>query len=247
MSNIDFKISRVYYSFKELVSTNDFALQLLSQEKVREGTCIIAEHQTGGRGQYGRKWEGKAGKNLYMTVILKPSFLGLENAFLIHCLASVALCKCLENNIQLVPKIKWPNDLLVNKKKLAGILIQNVVKKNTIEHTVIGIGLNINQKSFGGIPNATSLTLITKHSYSPTILAEHLLGDIEKAYALMRYDQKGLMDLYNERLDRSFQYGITNQTGQYHIEHVLLTGQALMRTTDGVQKLRVALNQIKTK
>jgi BirA family biotin operon repressor/biotin-[acetyl-CoA-carboxylase] ligase len=170
-------------------STNVHASRLLQSNEVNEGTVILADHQTMGKGQAGTCWISEAGSNLLFSLILRPNFLLAEQQFF--------LSMCVSNAIVgfLIPfhaavKIKWPNDILMNRKKVAGILIENTVLQKKLHSSVVGIGLNVNQKEFpASIPDATSLSIITGRQYD---LSESL-GDLLNSLSLhlnKLYDQR---------------------------------------------------------
>jgi len=128
-----------------------------------EGTVISASYQYEGRGQIGRFWESKEGKNITCSTILYPSFLEAQNQFFLNMAVSLAvydlICSYLPGPSFLV-RVKWPNDIYVDDRKIAGILIQNVLKGKSISSSVVGIGINVNQIHFSeDIPNPTSLRL----------------------------------------------------------------------------------------
>ena len=137
-------------------STNSYALELKSTAVFKEGLVVTADFQTGGKGQRGKEWESNRGENLLLSAVI-ASNISIDNQFDLNILSSLAIMDCLKS-YDIDSQIKWPNDILVNKCKIAGILIQNLISKNRITHTVIGIGLNINQIEFTKFyPSATSV------------------------------------------------------------------------------------------
>ena len=139
----------------ECLSTNDFLTQLLLKNKIKEGSMVRADFQTKGKGQRSNSWESQRGKNLLFSFVLFPE-IKLSDQFLLHIITSLSIYNVLKkiglNNI----KIKWPNDIYINKKKICGILIESQIFKKKIKRSVIGVGININQHHFGDI-NATSV------------------------------------------------------------------------------------------
>jgi BirA family transcriptional regulator, biotin operon repressor / biotin---[acetyl-CoA-carboxylase] ligase len=150
----------------EVNSTNNYANHLILSEAAEEGTVVLAHYQKKGRGQVGNHWESEAEKNLLCSVILYPQFLMAEHQFFISKVVSLALFDFLKNETDDVA-IKWPNDLYVGRKKIAGILIENAVKGKYLLHSVAGIGLNLNQEKFlSDAPNPVSLKQITGKMYN---------------------------------------------------------------------------------
>ena len=139
-------------------STNEYALSLKETPAFMEGLVVTANYQSGGNGQRGKTWESIANENLLLSVVIEPN-ININQQSEISKIVALSVCDLLIY-LGLNPKIKWPNDILVAKKKIAGILIQNQLKGNKITYTVIGVGLNINQVSFKEyLPIATSLQL----------------------------------------------------------------------------------------
>ncbi len=142
-------IAKEIIKFHEIDSTNNYALQLLQNPKeVTDGTVILADYQTNGRGLQENKWNSQAKKNLLFSIILFPKNVEAHRQFFLSQFASVSIVNYLrKKNIKAV--IKWPNDILVEDKKIAGILIENTIQGIFLKNAVIGIGMNINQNVFG--------------------------------------------------------------------------------------------------
>ncbi len=174
-----FKSKLVHY-LPSCHSTNEIAANLL-KKGFEEGSVIITDNQTDGLGQRGNVWKTEPYKNLTFSLILKPDFLPIAEQFLLTQVISISLVQVIQSYVSAIVKIKWPNDIYVGNKKIAGILIQNVVKGKGIEHSVIGIGLNVNQVDFG-ITNATSLFKITSSQVELRLIFEELLEAISKNY-----------------------------------------------------------------
>ncbi len=107
-----------------------------------EGTLVIAEEQSAGRGRFGRSWVSPAGKNLYVTLILRPAAASAMRRLSI--VAPLAVCKSLEDEAGLAPRIKWPNDVLLSGRKVAGVLIENELSGASPRYSLVGIGINVN-------------------------------------------------------------------------------------------------------
>jgi BirA family biotin operon repressor/biotin-[acetyl-CoA-carboxylase] ligase len=154
---MNFKLIR----YNQLDSTNAEAIRLYQENKAIEGTVIIADGQTGGKGYGSNKWESEQGKNLTFSILLKPYFLEPSEQFIITQLISLSIQENLESILRKKSvTIKWPNDIYVGDKKIAGILIQNFIKGNAIDMSVIGVGINASQKKFiSDAPNPTSIII----------------------------------------------------------------------------------------
>jgi BirA family transcriptional regulator, biotin operon repressor / biotin---[acetyl-CoA-carboxylase] ligase len=185
-------------------STNDYAKDLLRNERPAEGTIVFAHDQLIGRGQAGNSWSAEKGKNLTLSIILYPKFLEAEKQFFLNMAVSLGGKDFCETVLDEEIKIKWPNDIYNRDNKLAGILIENTINSNKLASSVIGIGININQKEFGKkIPNATSFSLISGHEYQLQSLIEQLASFIEKYYLQLRQMHFNFLDkAYMEALYR---------------------------------------------
>jgi len=131
-----------YFYYREIDSTNNRA-RALASEGYPEGTVVVAEMQTAGRGRRGRSWYSPVHQGIYVSVILRP-VLPLKEISRVTLLTAVAVAETLEAELQLAPHIKWPNDILINNRKIAGILSEAVTDTDGIEYIVVGIGININ-------------------------------------------------------------------------------------------------------
>jgi len=183
-------------------STNDYAAQLLSDGQPAEGTLIITPEQTAGKGQRGNKWEAEAGKNLTFSLILKPGFLSLSDQFYLNMISSLAVRDTAAEFLQTSLKVKWPNDIYLNDKKIAGILIQNSIQKNSLSATIIGIGLNVNQTVFSD-KKAFSLQNYSGKEHPVEHVLEVLLEKLEANYLQLRAGKReALAERYKNHLFR---------------------------------------------
>ncbi len=156
--------------YNKIDSTNLQAHREL--ENAPDGTVWVADFQTAGRGQRGNSWESTEGVNLLFTVLLRPDFLPVADQFTISQITALAIVKYLEGK-GLQPKIKWPNDIYINDKKICGILIEHTLCGANLSASILGIGININQTLFeSDAPNPTSLLLELKQRNSILPLQE---------------------------------------------------------------------------
>ena len=156
-------------------STNDYTLSLKDSLVFNEGLVVTASYQSGGNGQRGKAWESNANENLLLSVVIEPK-LKLEEQSLISRIVALSVYDLLKS-IGIETEIKWPNDILVAKQKIAGILIQNKAQGNFITHSVIGLGFNVNQLLFKAYsPKATSLRLQLNKEYEILEIQEQFLS-----------------------------------------------------------------------
>lgn len=166
-------------------STNSEAQQLLIKNKATEGCTVLTSEQTRGRGQRGNTWEAEPGKNITLSVILSPVFLPVRQQFYLNMAVSLAVLDLLHEYGATGAQVKWPNDLYFKDKKVGGILIENTINSYSLQHSIVGIGLNINQLNFG-IGTATSLAAITGISINLVQVTARLLELLEKRYLELR-------------------------------------------------------------
>jgi BirA family biotin operon repressor/biotin-[acetyl-CoA-carboxylase] ligase len=182
-------------------STNDLMAQMSAKNQLHEGAIIITKHQTKGKGQRGNQWDSPEGKNLTFSILLKPNFLKPSQQFELNRMTTLALLDVAKNlSSDAKVFVKWPNDLILNKKKVAGILIENSINQNSISESIVGIGLNVNQTE-DILPTATSLA----HQFGKEFDLESLLLDIvqrlEHYYLILRSgDFRFIHELYESKL-----------------------------------------------
>lgn len=153
------------FRYKSLDSTNTKLKELLEQKNLPEFSAVITTNQTAGRGQIGNIWESEENKNLTFSILLYPHFLNVQKQFRLSQMVTTAISDALKNYIPEI-KIKWPNDIYVGEKKLAGILIENTLSGSTITSTIIGVGLNVNQEVFlSSAPNPVSMRMLTGRDF----------------------------------------------------------------------------------
>ena len=163
-------------------STNAYALEQLSSTDVLEGTVVATHDQKAGKGQMGNNWEAEAGKNLTFSVILKPTWLAVEQQFYLSMAVALALQTTLSEYLKKeIVTIKWPNDIYVGNYKICGVLIQNNILGKNLKHSVVGIGLNINQKLFKNL-RATSLSKIIGNDFQLDDVLSVVLKNLEIEY-----------------------------------------------------------------
>lgn len=188
----------------ECHSTNSLVSELASQSIVSEGTVVITSHQTAGRGQRGNRWETAGGLNLTFSVLFRPTFLSIKDQFYLTIVTSLAIADLLKGHHVPAVKIKWPNDVLVDRRKCCGILIENTIQKENLQQSIVGIGLNVNQENFT-VPAATSLSIAQGQHFDLNKVLNELLENLEKRYLQLRAGK--LADLKSEYLANLFGLG----------------------------------------
>lgn len=175
----------------EVESTNSYAKQLIENGSMHEGDVISTRYQRNGKGQGSNSWESEHGSNLLISIILEPNMIPASQQFVLTQLISLAVVDLIKGYVfDEEVKIKWPNDIYVNNKKIAGLLFQNFVKGNEIEYSIVGIGINVNQKKYySEAPNPISIFHFSDESTDLNLLQDKLLEDIGKNYENYKLNQ----------------------------------------------------------
>jgi len=185
--------------FTALDSTNHYAAALLGENLPHDGTLIVAQEQTSGRGLERNVWESEPGKNLTFSLIKYPHFLMPELQFYLNIVTCLAIFELVNDAL---PKkrvfIKWPNDIYIDHKKISGILINNQISGSTLQSSIIGVGININQMQFySDAPNPVSLRQLTGIEYDLDICLQQFISAFEKYYNILENNElNSLLDLY---------------------------------------------------
>ena len=199
-------VGQVFVHLPSVGSTNAYALDLLSKSKPAEGTVISAFEQTAGRGQIGSGWESEPGKNISLSIVFYPTFLPARHQFQLNQAISLAAHDLVAAFFGETAKIKWPNDLYVGSKKIAGILIQNSVSGSHLNATVVGIGLNVNQAVFNSNPpNPTSFLLETGSAYDLETLIVQLMQFVESRYLQLKSGK--IANMHEDYLAALYRFG----------------------------------------
>lgn len=177
--------------FQETGSTSDI-LEKLAREGIREGLVIFAEAQTRGRGRLGRAWVSPPGRGLWFSVLLRPP-LRPQAATRLTIAAATAIARAFRREIPLRPEIKWPNDLMIHGRKVAGVLTELSGELDSVRHVILGIGINANLDG-GDLPHelhhsATSLKMELGRPVDRAALAAAILQEIDAAYACVGDDR----------------------------------------------------------
>jgi len=185
---------------EQTTSTNWYLLQLSNERNLAEGTVLITGHQTQGRGQGSKSWESEPGANLTFSIILYPLSINASQQFILSKAVSLAVRDFVSQYVPNV-SVKWPNDVYVGDKKIAGILIENFVIGDCLTKTIAGIGLNINQKFFlSDAPNPVSLYQLTGKIFVLEDCLQLLHEHIAIRYRMITEDAEKLNSDYLQHL-----------------------------------------------
>ena len=189
--NTKFLGNRIYY-FDTIDTTQNFAMKIAS-EKNEDGSVVISKKQTGGRGRMKRKWKSPVG-GIWMSIIINPKF-DVTYTTLVPIATSLALCIAIEKILKINTKLKWPNDITLKKKKVAGVLINVSMTSNQIENMVLGIGINFKinpnelENSIKKTPNFYGVGTLVKKNQSMTPLIKQFLYELENVLQLINSGQ----------------------------------------------------------
>jgi BirA family biotin operon repressor/biotin-[acetyl-CoA-carboxylase] ligase len=211
-------------------STNSWLSRLQRQGKGHIPVVLTSDYQSGGRGRGPNGWDSEEGRNLLMSVLLFPAFLSAPEQFRLARMVSLAICEML-GGLGLSPLIKWPNDILAGQGKIAGILIENSIIGNSLSHTIIGMGINLNQEKFPEFPlPATSLVREGRPPADREAAAKQLEGILLGYYSRLEQGE-GFEKAYLNRL-----YGL-NRPLRFRTGDRIFEG--IIRGTDDRGELRV--------
>ena len=215
-------------------STNLHASDLLSGKQITGTTVILTDFQTGGKGQGTNSWESAPSQNLLFSLVIFPKGIKGKELFYISKLAAISIRELLSEQIPNV-RIKWPNDILVNKLKISGILIENTLRSDEINSSVIGIGININQSEFS-VP-ATSFKKELGKEYDTMALLKSFLDIFESWYEILlsrdlaRIDVEYFKNLFGFQEWLRFSWG--GVEFEAYLEGVEVDGYLVLKARDG--------------
>ncbi len=229
-------------------STNNYAQQQIENKTLKEGDVIFTLNQEEGRGHGNNKWESEPEKNLHISIILEPHMIEASNQFVLTQIVSLAITDLIRRNIndeklKHEVKIKWPNDIYVGDFKIAGILFQNFIKRNTIEYSIVGIGINVNQnKFFSSAPNPISLINTSNKYINITKLLKELLNNIGTNYEKYLFE-KNYTELKTSYINNLYRYNIwanySDTKGDFkgQIVDIDQYGRLIIRLDNGAKKV----------
>ncbi len=226
--------------------TSNYVAKALEQGEYQLGTVILADYQTAGRGRRQKTWQSAPGENLTFSFAVDTTFLSFDQSFLLSKACSLAIANTLEKLKIPNVTIKWPNDLMTGDFKIAGLLIEN--KGNAKRISICGIGLNINQMEFPGLPQATSMAICRNHLFDRMDVLKALVKELEACFELIRSgDFDGVSRPYFDRLFGSKEMvALTERDRRFGARIVGVEDDGALRITadKGFEK-RYYLDQVK--
>ncbi len=212
------------------------------KESLSDFTVVCASFQTSGKGQMGSEWVSECSENLTFSVFLNTSFLTLENHFYLNCAVSISVFNVLQRFKVPQLSIKWPNDILSGRKKMSGILIENVLKPSSETYSIIGVGLNVNQTEFDPIFKASSLKSVLGENFNLDELLILLVTELQYQFELVKRGCfRKLHMTYEEHLFRknkpSTFKNVEGELFSGFIKHVIPTGELQVLVEDNILKV----------
>ncbi len=184
-------------------STNDFLKNLNSHNIIENFTVVVAENQMNGKGQMGSQWQSEAGKNLTFSILIKKSVICIEDIYGLNVIVALQVIEALKKYKIPDLSIKWPNDIMSDNKKIGGILIENSILQNGTIDSVIGIGINLNQTDFEGLPKGSSVYNIIQKKIDKLQLLKKIVRLMETAFETLNNERwNWFWNQYNDILFR---------------------------------------------
>ncbi|MEO5570272.1 MAG: biotin--[acetyl-CoA-carboxylase] ligase [Bacteroidia bacterium] len=242
------QIGKKLIRYGSIGSTNSHAAEIIQKEKPEEGTVILTEYQEHGRGQRGTSWESARGENLLTSFIFYPS-LNVADQFLFNQCIALGVYEMIEQELGKKVKIKWPNDIMVNDKKIAGILIESSISGNKFQYAIAGIGINVNQVQFKRYtPVATSFFLETEKLFTADDLLNKLSRSLTRWYGILNdqnfdFIRMSYLDLLFRKGEMSG-YIMTDKKIKATIKGINEDGKLLLEKKDG-EVLKVNFKEMK--
>jgi len=226
----EFLGKKVYY-FNTIDTTQNFAMEIATKNNMN-GTIIIAKKQTGGRGRMKRKWKSPVG-GIWMSIIIHPKF-NVSFTTLVPIAISLALCLAIEKTLKIKPELKWPNDVTLKGKKVAGVLVDASIISNEIEYMIIGVGINFKIKptelanAIKKTPNFYGVTTLVKNDVNSLPFLHKFLHELENIFQMI--DSNHIKKIVNQWTKRSSTIG---RNVSLVTENGKINGKAVKIDNDG--------------
>ena len=223
----------------DVIDSTNLEAKRRAEEGAPEGLLIVADKQVAGRGRRGRSWESPAGANIFMTLLLRPSY-SADCVSMVTLVMALSVAQAIEEVSKLPVRIKWPNDIIIHGKKLVGILTEMSTQIDYINHVTVGVGNNVNLTDFPEEirERATSLRLECGHKVKRAPLIAAIMKRLEENYALFMEtgDLSQLMEKYSELLVNKDRDVMILGAKEQYVAHALginKTGELIVRKEDG--------------
>ena len=244
----EFLGKKVYY-FNTIDTTQNFAMEIATKNNMN-GTIIIAKKQTGGRGRMKRKWKSPVG-GIWMSIIIHPKF-NVSFTTLVPIAISLALCLAIEKTLKIKPELKWPNDVTLKGKKVAGVLVDASIISNEIEYMIIGVGINFKIKptelanAIKKTPNFYGVTTLVKNDVNSLPFLHKFLHELENIFQMI--DSNNIKKIVNQWTKRSSTLGrnvsIVTENGRINGKAVKIDNDGALIISKGKNVERILTGDI---
>ncbi len=233
-------VGKEIHLFPEAVSTNTLAMEMAAKGAA-DGTLVIAETQTGGKGRLGRSWISPKG-NLYISVILRPE-IAPHKAPLITLMAAVAVASTIRQRFDIQAGIKWPNDILISGKKMAGVLTEMRAEPDRVKYVVLGIGINVNMDR-AELPvflrkRSTTLSTETGKKIDRTLFLQQFLAELDRWYQVFLKSGAAVIegwDMFNATIGNRVAVSGPGEAFEGTAQGVDADGRLILKLDDGAQR-----------
>lgn len=228
-------------------STNNYAANLIKETNVVNGLSVLTKRQFKGKGQRGAEWISAPGANLTASIILLPA-LRVDDSFYLNIITSLAITQLLRD-LHIQAHIKWPNDIYINDKKVAGILIENQLMGTTIKSAIVGVGLNINQLTFPPTVNATSIGISTSMEWDVQEIFMQLFIQLDFYLDLLLNKQYAILKTayYSLLYQRGVLATYEDENGIFEGEIIGINGSGLLQIKSQDKLLTYNFKEVKFK
>lgn len=223
-------------------STNVYLKELSQEASLADFTIVIANEQLKGKGQMGSSWQSEKGKNLTFSVLKYHTGLDVQDQFYLNIVVSLAIFNALKAFEIPDLHIKWPNDILSGQHKICGILIENIFSGQKITASIIGIGLNVNQTQFAGLPNVSSLQLLKGKIFDLDEVLKHVAKILEQLFVDFKNGQGAFLKkhylkvLFRKDKPSTFKTTRTNELFTGIIRNISQEGKLIVQLEDEILK-----------
>lgn len=239
---------KIVVRFNETTSTNEEASLSMKTTNVIEGTAFLTDSQTNGKGQRGRVWESVSNQNVLVSYVYYPTFLHVEQQFNLIMAVSLAVKDLLDKYLMDKATIKWPNDIYINDLKISGILIESAMKGDFMSSSIIGIGININQRKFNSeYINATSVSLETGKGCNIEMFFQELNRHLEYRYLMLKSNSTKIRADYLKAMYKRnslMKFNISDKIVEKKVVGIDEIGQLKLQGKDGLTHA-YAMHQVK--
>lgn len=241
-SRVKTKLAGSTLEYYDVIDSTNLEVKRQAEQGAPEGLLIVADKQVAGRGRRGRSWESPAGANIFMSLLLRPNY-ATDSVSQVTLVMALSVAQAITEVTGLVTAIKWPNDIIVNKKKVVGILTELTMETDYIQYLVCGVGINVNQTTFPDEikETASSLYLEKGEKVNRALLVQKSMEHFDENYEIFckTDDMSGLIDTYNHLLvNQDAAVRVLDPKGEYEgiARGINERGELIVEKADGTRE-----------